>query len=259
MSDSALGSISIRPVTILSSDTYNMASVAYVTYLNTPLILFLNPTCGDYPKTATRGYWYRSLGRLLNPRNRSFVATSVTPRSEKGEPTQQEQIIGYIQFVRLGDDFACNWIVRVYWAILAFVWKLYSNFVYFVSPDPSENLANLAKFLKWGKVDDARYWDVVAFPDRKERWHVQSFVVSPEWQRKGVGKKLMGEVIKVAQAEGVPIGIEATSAGRRMYEKVGFEYLGEFHGDDLGEPDGGVLIWRPEGFQIGKVEGNKEL
>ncbi|BGP37783.1 hypothetical protein JCM10449v2_001705 [Rhodotorula kratochvilovae] len=89
----------------------------------------------------------------------------------------------------------------------------------------------------WEHVDLAawekgwREWD-----EMRERimgdtphWYLAPIWVRPEYQRFGIGKALMQEVIDLcdAQSPPTPIFLEADKRGRPMYEKLGFEAVGQ--------------------------------
>jgi GNAT superfamily N-acetyltransferase len=74
---------------------------------------------------------------------------------------------------------------------------------------------------------------------------VQDLVVSEEWQGKGIGGRLMNEVVKRAKNQGVVVGLEASPAGEGLYRKLGFEMLGRYSGRvEKEEAGGGVMILR---------------
>jgi GNAT superfamily N-acetyltransferase len=52
-------------------------------------------------------------------------------------------------------------------------------------------------------------------------------VVAPEYQRRGLGRRLLEELLAPARARGIPIGLCATDQGRPLYEKAGFSVSGE--------------------------------
>jgi ribosomal protein S18 acetylase RimI-like enzyme len=88
--------------------------------------------------------------------------------------------------------------------------------------------------------------------ERVNRWHAQSVVVLPEWQRRGIGKRLMAEVLRRAERDGVMVGLESSVKGEGLYRKLGFELLGRFttEADALeGADKGGVMAWYPEGWK----------
>ena len=59
-----------------------------------------------------------------------------------------------------------------------------------------------------------------------QRWHVQSLAVAEEFQRRGIGKRLMREVMVQAEAERVVVGLEASGMGEVLYRSLGFEEIG---------------------------------
>lgn len=62
----------------------------------------------------------------------------------------------------------------------------------------------------------------------EEMWEVHNLVIDPGYQGRGVGSLLMELVMKQAQSELVPVGLRSSKAGKRFYEKLGFENLGDF-------------------------------
>jgi ribosomal protein S18 acetylase RimI-like enzyme len=234
------GPILIRPANFV--DVPTMGNVAFEGYAGSPLEKFLTPLRPQYPEDARRGWIQRMILRWFDARTVSFVAY---PASSPHE------ILGYAQFIRLGDDEGGkrhiasrqSWLFRLQGWYYAYKFKVVDYFW----PDRSVNADNLKRFESWGKVDDARHWE--AYPERHNRWHVRSIVVNPEWQGRGIGSKLMGEVTRRADEEGVVIGLEASADGEYLYRKVGFEVLDRFFhdGEPVGDPDtGGIMMWRPD-------------
>jgi GNAT superfamily N-acetyltransferase len=223
------------------SDSSQLGTVAYRAYLNDPLNTLLNPHRVKYAETCARSYGQRALIRMLSPRFVSYVAY---PASNPGK------LVGYIQFQRLGDNFQKpSFLLALWLAMLAWVFKYWFHIVNWWKPDLSLSKENWPKLKTWIEIDRMRYWDEKTFPERKERWHVQSCVVDPDWQRRGIGRRFMGEVLKRAQAEGVVVGVEASIVGAGLYENVGCEKLGELCDVKIGGGGGGVYMWRSKGAQ----------
>lgn len=53
-------------------------------------------------------------------------------------------------------------------------------------------------------------------------------MVHPSQQRKGIGRRLMGEVMSRADGEGVPTMIVSSMESYGLYSKLGFRGLGTF-------------------------------
>ncbi len=232
------GTILLRPATF--PDLWTMCAVAINGYKGSPLDKFLSPLHEKYPDDTFRGYYQRIALRWLNPRNISFVACPAS---------NPEKIVGYIQFLRLGDDEGAKRQIasrKTLWLIiLSWYYTIIFKIVNYLWPDRSADRDALRKFDAWGKADNAIHWK--PFPVRANRWHVQSIVVDKTWQGRGIGKKLMSEVVERAGTEGVVVGLEASAEGERLYRSVGFELLARFTGDPIGgKEEGGVMMWRPE-------------
>lgn len=54
------------------------------------------------------------------------------------------------------------------------------------------------------------------------RWYLDTLGVNPQYQRKGIGRKLLDWGIERANAENVPIALEATLYGEHLYRRAGF-------------------------------------
>ncbi|KAF2265664.1 acyl-CoA N-acyltransferase [Lojkania enalia] len=58
--------------------------------------------------------------------------------------------------------------------------------------------------------------------DDREVWELAHVFVDPGYQGRGIGKALLERGIKLADTDGLPLYLEGTPAGRRLYEKLGF-------------------------------------
>jgi GNAT superfamily N-acetyltransferase len=100
-------------------------------------------------------------------------------------------------------------------------------------------------------------WDA-----REQLWLDQKYIychvmaVHPDYQRKGIGKLLMEYGISVAQQVELPIYIESSQDGVRLYEKMGCQQIKQ-PTDDKTKDSGGetelvLFVWLPK-------EGEKKL
>lgn len=74
------------------------------------------------------------------------------------------------------------------------------------------------------------------YPD--ERWRLAFISVSPNHQRRGIGRKLVQWGLDRSEEEGVAAVLEASDAGKGLYEKMGFVEVGKmpFDGGKKEEP-----------------------
>ncbi|WAO94307.1 N-acetyltransferase domain-containing protein [Fusarium falciforme] len=74
------------------------------------------------------------------------------------------------------------------------------------------------------------------YPD--ERWRLAFISVSPNHQRRGIGRKLVQWGLDRSEEEGVAAVLEASDAGKGLYERMGFVEVGKmpFDGGKKEEP-----------------------
>ncbi|KAK3703134.1 hypothetical protein LTR37_014611 [Vermiconidia calcicola] len=63
--------------------------------------------------------------------------------------------------------------------------------------------------------------------DRKDYWCLSGMGVRPSYQRRGVAQRLMSHGLALVDAKGEDIYLGASPAGRKLYERNGFEALAE--------------------------------
>ena len=103
----------------------------------------------------------------------------------------------------------------------------------------------------WGEWDDARQseqfysgfplergrvilvgGEIIGAIDTERRgdgWFLNNIEIAPEWQNRGIGTALVRDLLARAQAEGCPthLGCLKVNPARRLYERLGFEVVGE--------------------------------
>ena len=68
--------------------------------------------------------------------------------------------------------------------------------------------------------------------------------VEPDFQRRGVGRRLMEWGIKKADGEGLKVGLVASPMGEKLYESVGFRHVGWLI---MGPVEGKAMVRWPGG------------
>lgn len=59
----------------------------------------------------------------------------------------------------------------------------------------------------------------------QQYWYLALLGVSPHFQRRGVGARLVEEALKSARAVELPMLLDATVMGAKLYEKMGFKVV----------------------------------
>jgi len=96
-----------------------------------------------------------------------------------------------------------------------------------------------------------------ARPNFTSRWHLNLLATDPEYQRRGIGGKLVQWGIERAQMEGINCALEASTAGKSVYEKYGFKEDGKcnpFHPSKDEEWADGMHCRNPDcSYSVGSI------
>ncbi|GAA6023845.1 hypothetical protein JCM10207_005393 [Rhodosporidiobolus poonsookiae] len=98
---------------------------------------------------------------------------------------------------------------------------------------------------KWGGWDEVRK----GIMGEQPHWYLAPIWVIPQYHGKGIGRKLITQVLDMAdqQSPSVPIYLEASADGKKMYEKLGFVVEG---GGEYVE----MVRWSPDGKRREEVQ-----
>lgn len=86
--------------------------------------------------------------------------------------------------------------------------------------------------------------------DRAESWYLETLVIHPDFQGKGVGKMLVQAGLDeiVDRDAGVCGSVISTRGKERFYQKCGFEiedgHIGKGEGNPMAGVEGGRMFWR---------------
>jgi GNAT superfamily N-acetyltransferase len=82
-----------------------------------------------------------------------------------------------------------------------------------------------------------------------EAWLLANVVTHKDYQRRGIGVRLVKWGLEQAEAERVPCGVESSFAGMRLYEKVGFRQFDEMRYGEKEKETMAVMVWEPSGLE----------
>jgi GNAT superfamily N-acetyltransferase len=227
-----------------------MALINIAAYGPDPVDKYRNPNAHQYPHDRKMAVIKNITISYLNPRVLTLVACSTK---------FPDVAFAYGMYTRIGDDSGAqkflserSWAERAGRGMLSYIatglFKAYN----WIWPNRASSKPHNAIFEHSIKQDKERYWSPISFPRRQNRWHVNTIVVLPEYQGKGLGRLLMGHILDRAEREGVPLGLSASPEGERLYRKLGFSWLGDFYmrvGGGDHESGGGHMIWWPQGIE----------
>lgn len=222
------------------SDVAGLSTVMAAVYFDSPLTTFLHPKRHEYPEDLLRS-WQRMIRiRLFDPRRVSLVATTLDDTSP----------VAFIQLYRYGDDTAAQRLVSSQRSI----WNTAQSWYYYLKtqiedyfwPDRAGDPVAIKEFAKSCEEDEFQYWGELEMEARYgDRWHVNSIVVSPEYQRRRLGKHLMDLVLRRAEEEKVVVSLAASTDGEQLYSHMGFEVRGRYSMEFAGRRDA-IMMWTPE-------------
>ncbi|MCJ1484509.1 hypothetical protein MMC06_004680 [Schaereria dolodes] len=195
-------------------------------FLDDNLFTYLNPRRHAYP-AYFRQYFLRLLRFELNQAGTALRVCVSDDADGWWDESVGEEVLGWALWEwhgeergsREGDVWAVDGWGKRFERFAAGLEKRYTAFF---NLDPSTSAENVKTYL-----------DVMAenatdeFLNEKDGYIWLGFIATdPKFQRKGVGKKLLRWGFKLADDEGVPIGLESSPVGGLLYEKSGFEDVG---------------------------------
>ena len=64
---------------------------------------------------------------------------------------------------------------------------------------------------------------------RSDGWFLNNIEIRPDWQGRGIGSRLVGDLVARAHREGHRVALEVlkVNPARRLYERLGFVVIGE--------------------------------
>ncbi|KAL1959450.1 hypothetical protein VTO42DRAFT_1895 [Malbranchea cinnamomea] len=228
-----------------ASDLPACADIVAAALCDEELIAYLCPRRREYWDEYRDSALRRIKRRFYSP---GWVLWVAVTDEKDGE--EEGKVVGYAAWHRIGEgEEASRWKKSVAGGDGGWLWMTWCGFQHSLVTlsnriidamdlDPSLDRERLAAVEALVKDN----FPSSIFP---EMWYLATLVVDPSYQRRGIGKLLLQWAIEQATEERVPIGLEASSIGEKLYEKMGFRSFKwiEFEKGSTKKP---VMLWEPE-------------
>ncbi|KAI9705691.1 MAG: hypothetical protein M1820_005101 [Bogoriella megaspora] len=248
----------LRPMT--RSDLYDVGEIGDRAFGEDAFWRMLTPYMDRYPNDRARYYRLRARGRLVN--KEGAIAFVVVTDENDADWKGKEELAGYSFWERKGTSKqAEKWQSEPWYAgmrdrpidetrreiflltsFLGIERSLLAIELYY------ERFVNRA--VDWKKMDEmgvmlsSLRWDESA--DIPESWHAHVIACSPKFRRRGVGTLLLNWGLERAREEGIPVLLQATPAGKPLYEKAGFDKIAAGASQMMTQFVTTEMLWEPE-------------
>jgi GNAT superfamily N-acetyltransferase len=219
-------------------DLHYTATISANAFKSDPDFKTICPHLHEYPKDF-RNSFLRRHKKLLNQSG----AVGRVAVADDNDAQEEGTIIGVAIWERVGDSKAAHvWQYRNQGLGLAierglmYLGELYFNT--FIGDRSADN-RRVAKYFASIEINFLR-------ESCKEYWYLQHLAVDPAYQRCGAGQLLTKWGIEKARKEGCCAALDATVAGRPMYDKLGFQVVKVIPGDVTGAGSLPIMVWQPK-------------
>lgn len=114
--------------------------------------------------------------------------------------------------------------------------SLEDTVLFYLKSDRSIDYTNLALFEKHLASDDT------PLKPYEQDLEIRHLAVDVDFQRRGIGQKLVKAAQEVSTDRGRPLFLVASGKGQGMYAKCGFEHVGQLSCEGVVGP---CMIWTP--------------
>ncbi|KAL7272553.1 hypothetical protein RUND412_004634 [Rhizina undulata] len=220
------------------TDTHRIAELAADSFIDNELFSLIYPKRREFYSDYLKSWEFRIRKSMVDEGSIVIVAET----DPEDEVTLQNNLSA--------GQKEC---VKIEKIILGFAaWRRYGH-----SP-VSENFANEQGPLRNPSLDEEAEDQIIEIQqacERKnciglyfERWHLKILAVDRHWWRNGIGEALLEWGQGVARIEDIPVVLEASAMGKKLYLKKGFQGIAKE--DPLGEFFWMSLMrWTPPGWE----------
>ncbi|KAF2196002.1 hypothetical protein GQ43DRAFT_334579, partial [Delitschia confertaspora ATCC 74209] len=172
--------------------------------------------------------------RFVQMGSHGFV---VVTEPEDEEWTGKSEVVGFAFYVREGkDENAEKWMDR---SIINKLERYLLSWELWYEAKFLDRASNSRRMRSWSEAEDA-----TTYPAIGNFLHLGLLSVSPQFQRRGIGAKLVKHGQELAAQDNVPVTLEPSMAGRRLYLKSGFKMVRRVKVTEGLEA--ATMVWEPE-------------
>ena len=200
---------------------------------------FLMPYSDKHPLCRREGVIRRCRQRFYNPGNIMLVMVSdATDEDWDGV----EHIVGHIAMASTVPMAPQPLAQRLWLGLNSYLHSAEDTARWYLHSDRSQSNANVTKFLKTvTTMDVGQYLE----PQGRSHYYIFLLAVSPDRQRRGIGRALIKHVQDQAAAENMPITLVSSNAGQPLYRSCGFRDVAQSPVAEGFGQTSPVMVWDP--------------
>lgn len=209
ISKDATNAIVIRPATL--SDVREVSKAMAAAFMDNEVMGdYLFPRRREYPQDYQRHFQCMVREHLVERGRQVIVAVMMS------------RIVGIASWERQGPAGTARLpSSTVYESARRLVVRGWNHASRLLWPDRAKDVENWVVFFS-----DMESWKLHWTGAREETWYLHVLCVHPEYQGKGVGKRLVAEGLKWAEKDAVCASVIASAMGDGFYDKMGFVTVG---------------------------------
>ncbi|KAJ4356686.1 uncharacterized protein N0V89_004722 [Didymosphaeria variabile] len=225
----------VRPVT--REDLPEIFEITHKALEKDEFFGWLNPGRDKYPGDHRRDQRLHLRARFVSLGQHGYVVAT-----EKGDRdwSGKSEVAGFVFLIRKGTDEASKkWRTDTLFNRFErklLEWEMWYDSKFLNRAEDPKRLAEYIKMEPWN-----------SFNVLDPRWHMGLICVSPKFQRRGVGSMLVQHSQRLAADDKLPLTLEASIVGRKLYLKSGFKLVGEAKLCE--EFTDGLMVWEPVGME----------
>ena len=228
---------------MVRSDISRVVDICNACFSEDELFRWLYPHQDKYPNDLRRFQLIRLRTRFVQQGSQGYVAETEPGCACKGcNGEAVARIVGFGFFIREGNDEVAqkwraeSWATKFERYLLS--WDQWYELTFLQRANDPEAGATFAR------AEEHKFYKML-----RDYWLLGLLCVDPACQKRGIGQRIIEHGLKVAAGENKPVALDASAAGRPLYQKLGFKTVQGTVFDDGVMGSGWSMLWEPPGFE----------